>query len=274
MRLSSSNSPVYLPEKHQSSVLRLGLQTLAATDWIYPDDDLPIFLQHKTSFRHEHGEKCFQALKGSEAAQAELHDLLLGHLTAGQQAAYQIRGNTLLNSNRALEWELDEKRLWQASLWIAEDICLLEKHFDDYILTAASVCSPSRWKLEEKIGRSVDAIHSPVPGYSQALSERVRRLMDRLTPSKPLLRYNWSIQQGNELCWRSDLGQEIGPAEKYWRIERQTLLRLPQTGAIVFGIRVFLHSFEAMSQLHGFQNSLNRCLSQLADREKQYKSLL
>lgn len=98
--------------------------------------------------------------------------------------------------------------------------------------------------------------------------------MDGLKPSKLMLRFNWSIQNGNELCWRPGLGEKPGSAEKYWRIERQTLLRLPQTGAIIFGIRIFLHSFDTMSKLDGFQDSLIRLLKQLPTPEKNYKGLV
>lgn len=274
MKLSSSNSPIYLPEKNQTSVLRLGLQNIAKEDWIYTDDDLPIFHQHKTALRHKHDEKCFQALAKSEAAQEELHDFLLDHLAGKAGSSYRLNGASLHNSKLKLGWQIADKNLWQASLWVAEDMCLLEKVSDEYILTAASVCSPSNWKLEEKIGASIDSIHGPVPAYHNVLSERVRRLMDGLKPTKPMLRFNWSIQNGNELYWRSELDEGTGSAEKYWRIERQTLLRLPQTGAIVFGIRIFLHSFEAMNKLDGFQNSLVRILKQLPAREKAYKGLL
>lgn len=274
MKLVSSNSPIYSPEKNQTTVLRLGLQSLAKEDWIYRDDDLAAFHQHKTGLRQSHSESCFQALTESRAAQEEFHDFLLAQLLGKPAAAYSLNNNTLHNARHELSWKLGEKGLWQACLWVAEDICLLEKLCGETILTAASVCSPSNWKLEEKIGRSIDAIHTPVPAYANVLGERIRRLMDGLKPSKPMLRFNWSIQPGNELCWRPDNDEKADSIEKYWRVERQTLLRLPLTGAIVFGIRIFLHSLEAMNKQDGFQDSLLRVLEQLPGKEKLYKDLL
>ncbi|GIS51185.1 MAG: hypothetical protein Ct9H90mP25_6190 [Gammaproteobacteria bacterium] len=44
----------------------------------------------------------------------------------------------------------------------------------------------------------------------------------------------------------------------HWRVERQTLMRLPQSKAIVFGIRVFIHDFSMMSKIQGFENQLPR----------------
>lgn len=273
MKLSSSTPPIYLPDKNQGSVLRLGLQTLNKTNWIYAGDDLAIFQQHKTALREEHDSKCFQALPESRPAQEEFYDFLLNHLLNNPELHYRLDGDSLHNYDAKLDWKLADKDLWQASLWVAEDFCILQRISGETIMTAASVCSPSNWKLEEKIGKSIDFIHEPVPDYDDKLAERVDRLMEGLNPSKPMLRFNWSIQDGNELCWRSDLGEESVPADKYWRVERQTLLRLPQSSAVIFGIRIFLYSFEAMNKLDGFQDSLAELLQRLPEQEKKYKGL-
>ncbi|NQV70380.1 MAG: DUF3445 domain-containing protein [Pseudohongiella sp.] len=274
MKLSSSNSPLYLPEENQTTVLRLGLQPLEKEDWIYIDDALPIFYRHKTQLRLQHESECFQALAESKPAQEEFHDFLLRHLLEKTETTYQLTGHTLHDSNGKLSWQIENKDLWQASLWIADDFCLLEKISNEYIMTAASVCSPSNWKLEEKIGTSIDAIHAPVPGYADALSTRVRKLMDGLKPHKVVMRFNWSIQKGNELFWRSDLEEMNSANEKFWRIERQTLLRLPHTNAIAFGIRIFLHRFSVMPNKSGFNQAIAQILQQLPSAEKAYKCLI
>ena len=154
----------------------------------------------------------------------------------------------------------------------------MELRGDDYYLTAASVCAPSNWALEEKIDRSLDDIHQSVPGYGQQLSRRVNRLFANLKPERPLLRFNWSVQDTAELFWRTDL-QEQSPQqqrleERYWRVERQTLSRLPETGAIVFTIRIFLHSFSAMGHSTGFPANLQRVVDRLPHDQKEYKGLV
>ena len=142
-----------------------------------------------------------------------------------------------------------------------EDFCLLEKKENDYVMTAASVCSPSNWILQEKIGQTVDFIHEPVPDYNKLLSKRVNRFLEGIPSGRVLLRYNWSIQSGNELFWRDDLNRNAdilnsSSPNLYWRIERQTFVRLPASGAIVFGIRVFLHSFDSLRNIEGFDQSV------------------
>lgn len=278
MKLESSNSPVYLPEKKQTSVLRLGFENCGADEWIFPTHELQVFLQHKTDLVTSQSEDCFAETRGSAGAQSEFHDFLLDHLLTSPASAYSRIGGQLIHKQENLTWEIADKNLWQASLWVPEDFCLLEKKDNSYVMTAASVCSPSNWILQEKIGQTVDFIHGPVPGYKSALSERVNRFLEGMASGRVLLRYNWSIQSGNELFWRDDLKptSEIPNSNSpnlYWRTERQTFIRLPISGAIVFGIRIFLHSFDSLRGIEGFDQSVKQLLTQLPAIQTRYKGL-
>ena len=113
---------------------------------------------------------CYAEIAGSENAQAEFHDFLLQHLLQNPDSVTGERVRSLIQQREDLVWDIGEKKLWPASVWVAEDICLLEPRGDDFIMTAASVCSPSNWLLEDKIGQTVDFIHAPVPGYEEVLS--------------------------------------------------------------------------------------------------------
>ena len=261
MRLNSQVAPHYLPDLQQQTVLRLGLQALNPSTWMQRDQDYLQFLRHKQSVVQQFPTKVYGALPESEAAQVEFHQCLLAHLQDDHARV-----------------ELPEKRfvsLWQSSLAVQEDICLLEQRGDRYILTAASVCSPSNWKLEEKIGRDLDMIHRPVPRYDHALSARVNRLFHKLKVDAPLLRYNWSLQDSNELFWRSDLSGPVDTTDPqwFWRVERQTLRRLPQTDGIVFTIRIYLHPIEQLCTNPKFLSSLTTMINGLPTDERSYKGL-
>lgn len=278
MKLKSSNSPIYLPEKEQKSVLRLGFKNCPQKDWIYPAVDLTTFYQHKLNTHSLLKEKCSSSLPQSGAAQKEFYALLLQHLIKNKKLGYHIEGEYLIHGEHNLRWELNETQLWQASLWVAEDFCLLEKVDNKYVMTAASICSPSNWNLEEKIGESIEKIHEDVPNYGKMLNSRVNRFHQGLTVRKPMLRFNWSVQRGNELLWRDESMQDpvhvnATSDNLYWRIERQTFLRLPLTGAIVFGVRIFLHSFKSMGNDNKFEDSISELITQLPLSEKQYKGL-
>ena len=73
---------------------------------------------------------------------------------------------------------------------VQEDLCLMEKRNEAHVLTAAVLCFPASWRLAEKIGRPLEAIHAPVPEYDPKLARRVQRLFDGVQPGRPLWRVN------------------------------------------------------------------------------------
>lgn len=284
MRLFSRELPLYLPEAMQSSVLRLGLVPLDPRTWMQCDGDFGQFHRHKLLVKRQYDDKVFCALPESRPAQDELRQTLLQHLITDRSDCYRIESGQLIHSRDNISWPLGDNDLWDCSLWVQEDLCLLEWRDGEYRLTAASVCSPSNWRLEDKIAQSVDFIHGPVPGYQRELAQRVTKLFVNLKPNKPLLRFNWSIQRGNELFWRSDLPDERNSSEQnnderdkiadlYWRVERQTLIRLPETGAIVFAIRIYLHPFKDLLNAGQFRANLQAVLATLPVEQKRYKGI-
>jgi len=271
MLLQSQTRPPYFPESDQATILRLGLHPLQHKDWLVTDEDFLQFQRHKQQMGERHHEKVFRALPASRPAQQEFGSYLLNYLQHYRPGQYKIHNNTLSHTQSGSSWPLVTDDLWLSSLWIQEDICLMEESAEGYRLTAASLCSPSNWKLEDKIGETVDRIHDPVPGYQQALADRVNRLLSGLKTSKPMLRYNWSLQANSELCWREDMQQ--GADSLHWRVERQTFLRLPETGAVVFGIRLFIHRFDTMAEHCRFETDLHTILARLPANMRNYKGL-
>ena len=273
MRLVSSSSPVYLPEEDQSSVLRLGLNPLSPEYWLQTEDDFQLFQQHKLEQGNVRPDSVYGEMPGSEEAVAELTGLICQHLLQVHRESYSRLNDTLQHRPSGLEWQLPADNLWQASLWVPEDLCVLQEINGEFVMTAASVCSPSNWHPADKLGRSLDVIHGPVPGYPQVLSRRVNSLFRALKPHKLLLRYNWSLQRGNELYWRDRLAPVDHSLPHYWRVERQTLRRLPVTGAIVFTIRIYLHERSQLEADSVIRERLSALLERLPEAERNYKGL-
>jgi hypothetical protein len=286
MLLNSKASPIYLPEPDQRSVLRLDLKRLDPRQWLIRDADFGEFYRNKLIAAETLADKVYRALPGSEPAQQELRALILDHLVRDHGGHYRVEQNRLVCLPAEISFPLDgqsqtqslyHSTLWQASLWVQEDLCILEPQDGTFVLTAASVCAPSNWKLEEKIGCSLDQIHSPVPGYGRELSMRVNRLFNSLKSAKPLFRYNWSVQSTPELLWRESSAPADEPdtdnGQRYWRVERQTLRRLPMTGAVIFGIRIFIHSFADLQRFPRFATSIETLLEKLPSSQRRYKGL-
>lgn len=124
---------------------------------------------------------------------------------------------------------------------VAEDLCLMDRRENaEHVLVAAALCFPSGWRLDQKIGRPMAAIHGPVARYNTDVARRVQRLLDGVRPQRGLLRgtAHWSGAPLHNPLPEADR-RAPGPAP-FIRVERQCLFRLPMTGAVVFSIHTSL----------------------------------
>jgi len=139
-----------------------------------------------------------------------------------------------------------------------EDMCLLTKSEgdDQYRLIGAAVAWPSDWNPKDKIGLPLRALHAPIAGYEEQLATGVDRFMETLKPGAIYGRCNWFVAATGERRWLvEDDPQEqfahvtAGNAGEtlFVRSERQTLRRLPETGAILFTIGIYVEPLGALS---------------------------
>ncbi len=233
--------------------LRMGLQPLPAAQWIEIGEDYAAQLAAKRDlFAARHGD-VVQVLPEAKAAAEEALQLLLDHLRAHHADRFAFAGDKLRNAVTGEQWDLAQSSLHpleQAGRICQEDFCILQP--DDktggeiYRLTAGAVCFPSNWRLADKIGKKLVDVHGPVPGYAEKLSGPVDRVFKNLATDTIMVRANWLIHATPELF---QSGHRLDAAavaaitpenagEKLWlRVERQTLRRLPQSGAVLFTIR-------------------------------------
>ena len=125
---------------------------------------------------------------------------------------------------------------------VQEDLCLLQPQGDEYPLTAAILCFPASWSLQQKIGRPMTGIHDPVDVYDTDLAKRVNRLFDAIRPEQPLWRMNYLTYDDHVLHQpRREGERRPQPTDHvYIRCERQCLVRLPVTRAVVFTIHTYV----------------------------------
>ncbi len=133
---------------------------------------------------------------------------------------------------------------------VQEDLCIIELRSGVPTLTAGAVCFPTRWRLRDKIGRPLLEVHAPVPFYAEKLGRPVDRFMASVKPGHVAVRFNWSVldnpalfQPGGKFKTDSNESITAGNAGEQLnvRVERQTLTRLPQTGSVLFTIRVHVY---------------------------------
>lgn len=247
---------VHLPHLLSPRVLRMGLAPISADQWIESPLQAASWLEHKLQVRGHLGSRVYAALPDSLSAQEELSSVLLEHLLADHRGCWRLQGEALcLPGERYRLPVRGSEPLWTASLWVAEDLLLMQADATGaYRLTAASLCSPSHWQLEEKLGQTLPAIHAVIPGFAEQLDAQIERFFRHLRVDRPVERYNWSLQRGPGRCQRRgspELGREL-----HYRVERQTLRRLPRTGAVVFAIRVHLCPLAKVAEQPGALEAL------------------
>jgi hypothetical protein len=210
---------------------KVGARNVEVADWLeLTGDDVAGQIAEKRRLFETRREDVVGALPGSEEACAEL----LALVREGSADLTRV-GCPVPAALHPLE---------EAGRLVPEDFVLHLKDpaSGELVLVAGSICFPNRWRLADKIGRSVTAVHDPVPRYGSQLGGPVERLMDRLPADRVIERSNWGLADGPELfapAARSAApGDSEASAERRWlRIERQTLRRLPESKAVVFTIR-------------------------------------
>ncbi|MEH6517067.1 MAG: DUF3445 domain-containing protein [Halioglobus sp.] len=264
--------PRYLPHLEHPEVLVMGLNPMQAESWIEQDNSLPSYIQHKRTMRSLHGARVYQADQTSLPAQLELSKMLRAHLLESDGREH-LDGKESGSVPTEVPPAADSPEvLWETSLWIADDLVLMEQRGDEYYLTAASLCSPSHWHLEEKFGRPMREIHDPIPGFHRELTPRIDRFFKHLQPSHPVVRFNWSVQAGYNLAQFPDSEPPVDEhTDLYYRCERQSLVRLPVTGAIAFTIRVYLHPLETLSRVPGAMTAMLKAIDGTPTALAQYK---
>ncbi len=141
---------------------------------------------------------------------------------------------------------------------------------------AGVVCSPSRWKLSEKIGHDMLTVHKPVALYAEHIGAAVDTTLTRLSPDKPIWRSNWTLEDHPALFqpYPPDRPQVEHPSELWIRIERETLRRLPRTRGILFTIRGFQEPLSSwVNRGPEAVRTLRELVFRLPDALARYKSV-
>lgn len=194
--------------------LRMGLVRVPEKSWLQPSFDLAT----RTAVFDAHSE-AVEVTPGAEAAGREV------------AATIGARGG-LADAARAC-WE---------------DLCLLQPDAEGaYRLTAGALAFPTDWRLADKMGLALAPIHAPIHGYAAQLAAGVDHFLRTLTPGPIFGRANWFVVA--DPAWRylpaddpADRFAHVDAANAggtlFLRCERQTLRRLPESGAVLFTIGI------------------------------------
>jgi hypothetical protein len=212
----------------EAAEFRIGLRPIQPGRWFEGGEPDPA--ARKDPLFAAHRAEVWAETEGSRPAQAEALELVA-----------QAVGRPIDSAGRP--------PLLAAARAVADDLCLMEKRDGAWRLTALSLNAGSFFTAGQVIGKSLAELHVPVTGFHERLLTRVTRIFEGLRDDLVLERRNWSVVSSPELFMPDPAPMRaaipaIDPARAAEalrvRVERQTLRRLPRTGAVVFTIRVWI----------------------------------
>ncbi len=219
-----------------------GIAPLDPRDWILIDD---AYAKQMAYRRHLIARKASLVTQTSEIAMPEAREILAHTLEIlSARADFQVTNSQVIcPDGHVVDLDHDAPLATLGQI-TQEDICLLQKQGNEHVLTGAVLCFPASWTLSEKINRPLIGIHVPVPAYDADIAKRVQRLFDGVRVGRPLWRKNALWYDDPELFTPRP---EAAPREPvlpttgaYLRSERQAIMRLPESNAVVFSIHTFL----------------------------------
>lgn len=255
----------YGPKYH----VTMGLRSVSPADWIELDNHYPRFHADKAARLATRADRCVRAAPEAYPAACELLSELAVYLPARYPSVFSRNttptGDTITNlwSDETFPISLSQIQASEfdpmtiSARLIQDDIALMiERPSGEYHFLAGAIILPGFWRLEDKFGMSLSEIHTSgeVPQFQTKLEKGMMNFFRRLKPEEVVGRSNYFFQVDDNLAWSTSIGSEDGlpegwsgagvnsVAERVWfRSERQTLRRLPRTGAVVFTIRTYFH---------------------------------
>jgi dimethylamine monooxygenase subunit A len=180
----------------------------------------------------------------------------------------------------------DDPPLLAAARLVDDDLCLMEKREGGWTLTAASLCASTFFTAGQAVGKTMHDLHTPVTGFGERLLPRVTRIFDALQPDTILERSNWTVINSDALFLpdpapiRAALAQiepEHAANQLFVRMERQTIRKLPDTGAVLFTIRIWRHRLGDLAQdpsrLAAFAQAWTAVMEEAGEPFRTYKRL-
>jgi dimethylamine monooxygenase subunit A len=163
-------------------------------------------------------------------------------------------------------------------LWEADFLLMKPDAAGVFRLYGGCLCFPSHWDLRDKLGLPMADIHAPVPGLNGALGQQIDGFLRRIKPGISWERANWGLSRTSELNLhpsrklpRLDAGVSLD--EVWFRIEEQSLVALPLSGGILFGIRLVIVPLRDIKADATHRHGMIRALRTMPEPMAGYKGI-
>jgi dimethylamine monooxygenase subunit A len=294
-------APEYLPFVDGPFRWRLGLRPLDLHDWIEIDEHHAAELARRAELMAAHPSTVLVALDDAGPETTELRDLVVDHvlgrfphvygrpdphgpiIVSGVDEPVHVRPGSGSGDG---DGDGDPtEMIATAGRLVQEDLVLLVERRGELVVGAGCVCFPNRWHLSSKLGRTMREVHAPVARLNEQLAEPVDGFLARLRPERPFWRLGWGVLDTDERYQPLDATAPPRPGvpdadapdgldRSFLRVERETLRRLPRTGAVLFTIRTYIRPLRSLVGRPDEMQRLAGALRALPDDVADYKQLV
>ena len=226
-----------------------GIMPLERPVWLTIDEAYKGQLEQKEKLLKDRFDDVHAVSASAMPAAQELLEVVFSELS--KTPGFEVGDAFVIRPDGAHVDFLKEQPLVTLSKLVQEDFVILEKQGDEHVITGALLCFPASWTLSQKFLKPLVAVHDPVEPYDANIARRVQRLFDGIKVGRPIWRAN-ALHYRDPALFQPRL--EEAPRQrpkgraKYLRSERQTLVRLPKTNAVVFAIHTCLVRYENLTQ--------------------------
>ena len=261
----------YFPVETGDFRFSMGLKPIRERSWLDVDNHYASDIKLKSDLLARHRDAVFATTTSADMAERDILKLVTEELAN----AYPDITPPVNN---------EENPLLKAALMVQEDLVLMQEgEGGSYDLTAASVSFPTGWNLSEKVGRPMQEIHNPVPDLNPAIGKSIDKFFQNMKPGKIVERFNWGLYDDDALFqpewWRDrqpkkpEITLETIGEKFYFRIERQTLQRLPTPKSALFTIRIFNTPLGEVISDPVRKETLKHSLKTMPDAMRRYKTV-
>ena len=276
---------IHLPFEATPYRMSMDLVGLPPSELIELDERYPAELAERRRLLATQRDEVLIAPPASAPACREVLARLGDYLPQRFPHLFSREGAVLANHITGESWNLADPGgdpLEVAGRLVQEDLCLIDPAEAGPVLLAGVVCFPSRWRLADKIGRPLPSVHDNVPGYAERLARPVDRFMAHVKPGRLAVRLNWSVvddpalfQPGGKFrrALNPVVTAENASEALFLRVERQSLSLLPESGCVLFGIRVHVYPLSEITGQPEVAGRLAGAVRALPEAMGLYKSV-
>jgi hypothetical protein len=268
----------------------MGIRNMDTNEWIELDNEWLKYHRLKQKRIKEMGTEVYGTLPEARAGAMECIAELRKYLPARYPSLFQQtpEGIKILATGEEFNTvnpEIDPMLI--AAQLLQDDIAIMVEQPDSqYWLKGGAIMLAGFWRLKDKVNTPLSYIHTSgeVPKYDTHLKKGMEKFFYRLTPEAPVVRNNYFLQTDPHLDWSVSIGPEDSPnvgwntanaatdiSQIYYRSERQSVRRLPISGAVVFTIRTYFHPLTQLAEERGIPERLYKGIESWSDDVKEYR---